>query len=202
MPMITIVFLRRGHRSSHPHPNTTRRKELNIIIRLRHPSRRRVSPLRRDLCRKSRVITPQFQRSFSFFLGGLLCPTQRTETRTALFRSAPLACAVITRQVRQGAPILRRIAVGGHAVVPCLEEGLEAGQTLGYQRPVHDHLGVDVGFDDVSDGVVVCRWTQTDETYDDNGDESGQLSDGHWLVPRGMTYKRRAAKMVSSLTRR
>lgn len=35
-----------------------------------------------------------------------------------------------------------------------------------------DDLGQDVGIDDVSDGAVVSRWTQSDEAYDDDGDES------------------------------
>jgi len=150
-----ILFSRRGHRSSHPHPDATRRKELDVIIRLGRPGRGRGSPLRRDLCGKSRVITPQFERPVSFFLVGLLRSTQRTDPRIALFRSTLLTCAVVARQIRKRAPILRRVAVGGHAIVPRLEERFEAGQTLGYQRPVHDELGKDVGLDNVSDGVVV-----------------------------------------------
>jgi hypothetical protein len=78
---------------------------------------------------------------------------------------------VVARQIRKRAPVLRRVAVGGHAIVPCLEEWLEAGQTLGDQRPVHDHLGKDVGLDDVSYGVVVRSWTQSDQAYDDDRDE-------------------------------
>ena len=35
-----------------------------------------------------------------------------------------------------------------------------------------DNLGKDVGIDDVADVVVVSRWTQSDEAYDDNRNES------------------------------
>ena len=150
-----VASLRRGHRSSHPHPNTTCWKELNIIIRLDRPRGRRSPPLGRDLGRKPRVITPQFERSFSLLFGGMLYSGQRTHSLIFLLRSTPLVCAVPTRRIRKRAPILRRIAVVGYALVPCLEEGFEAGQTLGDQRPVHDHLGQDIGLDDVSDGVVV-----------------------------------------------
>lgn len=149
-----VASLRRGHRSSHPHPNTTCWKELNIIIRLDRPRGRRSPPLGRDLGRKPRVITPQFERSFSLLFGGMLYSGQRAHSRIALLCST-LMCAVVTRRIRKRAPILRRVAVGRHALVPCLEEGFEAGQTLGDQRPVHDHLGQDIGLDDVSDGVVV-----------------------------------------------
>jgi hypothetical protein len=101
-----------------------------------------------------------------------LCSRQRTDTLIALFCSTPLVCAVVTLQIRKCAPILRCVAVGGHAFVPCLEEGFEAGQTLGDQRPVYDHLGKDAGLDDVFDGVVVSRRTQSNEVYGDDGDES------------------------------
>lgn len=57
--------------------------------------------------------------------------------------------------MRKRTPIRRRVTVGGHAFVKSLEERFEAGQTLGDQRPVHDHLGKDIDLDDVSDGVVV-----------------------------------------------
>lgn len=62
---------------------------------------------------------------------------------------------MVTHQIGKPTPILRRVTVGRYALVPCLKERFEAGQAFGDQRPVHDHLGQDVGLDDVSDGVVV-----------------------------------------------
>jgi hypothetical protein len=68
---------------------------------------------------------------------------------------------------------------------------------------VHDHLSKDIGLDNASDGAVVSRWTQLDQAYDDDGDESVidcqmfSLAHSVWK-----TYMRRAAKMAKSLTRR
>lgn len=57
---------------------------------------------------------------------------QRIDVGIAFFCSTPLACAVFTRKIRKRTPVLLRVAVGRHTLMPCLEKGFEAGQTLGY----------------------------------------------------------------------
>lgn len=153
---------RRRHGRRHPHSDPTSRQELDIILRLGRPRRRRrrrpYLPLRRNPSREASQIQPQLELAVILETSLLPFPAFRRRSSPSHSGQAVLAAlahgARVAHQVRQHSPVLRLLAFGWSAFVPGLQEGFEAGRALGDEGPVHRRLGEDVERYDGVEGLV------------------------------------------------